>query len=210
MARHESPAVGDSTTHAEPPPWDEAPPAHNEVPPAYDEAPPAYEDAPSAYEDDLFLDPDSGHGPDEDAVLPVLQSFEDVVALAEAKRELKLKNALLEQVRLVHFKPGNIELNPLPAAPQQLTQELMRKLRAWTGRVWIVAVSDKEGAEPLGIKRRAEAEREIELVRAHPAVKEMLQHFPGARIAAVRATAPAPVADGGEEEPEQFSEDGTN
>ena len=52
----------------------------------------------------------------EPAALPELQSFEDVVALAEAKRDLKLKHALLEQVRLVHFKPGNIELNPLPQA----------------------------------------------------------------------------------------------
>ena len=43
-----------------------------------------------------------------------LQSFDDVVALAEAKRDLKLRNALLEQVRLVHFKPGKIEVNPLP------------------------------------------------------------------------------------------------
>ena len=35
-----------------------------------------------------------------------LKSFEDVVALAEAKRDLKLKHALVEQVRLVRFKPG--------------------------------------------------------------------------------------------------------
>ena len=30
----------------------------------------------------------------------------------------------------------------------------MRKLKAWTGRVWIVAVSDEEGAAPLGVQRR--------------------------------------------------------
>ncbi|ODS01654.1 hypothetical protein AUC69_05130 [Methyloceanibacter superfactus] len=142
---------------------------------------------------------------------PVLKSFEDVVALAEAKRELKLKNALLEQVRLVHFKPGNIELNPLPAAPQQLTQELMRKLKAWTGRVWIVAVSDKEeGAETLGAQRRAREAREIEQVRAHPAVQEVLLHFPGARITDVRPTAQAAEHDDSAEEPETFTEDGTN
>ncbi|MGH6831898.1 MAG: DNA polymerase III subunit gamma/tau, partial [Methyloceanibacter sp.] len=79
------------------------------------------------------------------AALPELKSFEDVVALAEAKRDLKLKHALLEQVRLVQFKPGTLEINPLPQAPRELGQELMRKLKAWTGRVWIVAVSDEEG-----------------------------------------------------------------
>jgi DNA polymerase-3 subunit gamma/tau len=145
--------------------------------------------------------------------LPSPQNFEDVVALAEQKRELKLKNALLEQVRLVHFKPGHIELNPLPAASPDLLQELMRKLKTWTGRVWIVAVSDEEGAEPLGAQRRARQAREIEQVRAHPAVQEVLQHFPDARIASVRpASQPASEESPSEdaEAEEDYKDDGTN
>ena len=143
------------------------------------------------------------------APLPELNSFDDVVALAEAKRDLKLKHALLEQVRLVRFKSGTIELSPLPQAPRELGQELMRKLKAWTGRVWIVALSDEEGAVPLGQQRREREAREIETVREHPAVKQVMQHFPGARIAAVRPVVePASPADGAE--PEEFKEDGTN
>jgi DNA polymerase-3 subunit gamma/tau len=144
--------------------------------------------------------------------LAVLRSFEDLVELAGEKRDLKLKNALLEQVRLVHFKPGNLELNPLPAAPGDFAQELMRKLKSWTGRVWIVAVSDKEGAEPLGAQRRAQEAREIDKVRAHPAVQEVLQHFPGARITEVRPTAPAVSDDEPQHEfkDQEFKDDGTN
>jgi DNA polymerase-3 subunit gamma/tau len=155
--------------------------------------------------------------PDDDepepAPLPELKSFEDVVALAESKRDLKLKHALLEQLRLVHFKPGNLEINPLPSAPRELGQELMRKLKAWTGRVWIVAVSDEEGAPPLGVQRREKEARDIEKVREHPAVKEVMQHFPGARIASVRPAAkPAAAQPPAEEaaEPDAFKEDGTN
>ena len=139
-----------------------------------------------------------------------LQSFEDVVALAEAKRDLKLKNALLEQVRLVHFKPGNIELNPLPTAAPDLLQDLMRKLKRWTGRVWIVATSEQEGAEPLGAQRRVREAREIEALRAHPAVKEVLQYFPDARIAAVRSTAHAAEDDTENVPEEKLKNDGTN
>ncbi len=112
------------------------------------------------------------------APLPELKRFEDVVALAEAKRDLKLKHALLEQIRLVQFKPGTIEINPLPQAPRELGQELMRKLKAWTGRVWIVAVSDEEGALPLGVQRREKEARDIEAIRQHPAVQEVLRAFP--------------------------------
>ncbi len=141
---------------------------------------------------------------------PEPKSFEDVVALAEAKRDLKLKHALVEQVRLVRFKPRTLELNPLPQAPRELGQELMRKLKAWTGRVWIVAVSDEEGAAPLGVQRREKEAREIEQVREHPAVKQVMQHFPGARIAAVRPTAEPASQQDAAAAPEQLKEDGTN
>jgi DNA polymerase-3 subunit gamma/tau len=141
-------------------------------------------------------------------VAPQLKSFEDVVALAETKRDLKLMHALLEHVRLVQFKPGTIEVNPVPQAPRDLTQELMRKLKMWTGRVWIVAVSDETGADPLGVQRRAKEAREIEAIREHPAVKEVMQHFPGARIAAVRPT-PQPEAEADvPDEPDELKEDG--
>ena len=142
------------------------------------------------------------------------KSFEEVVALAEEKRDLKLKHALSEQVRLVRFRPGHLELNPLGTAPKELGQDLMRKLKAWTGRVWIVALSGEEGAAPLGVQRREREAREIERICDHPDVKQVLQHFPGARIAAVRATAseeppapPAEIDDGAEAE---FKEDGTD
>jgi DNA polymerase-3 subunit gamma/tau len=164
-------------------------PAETAVPPAFDRA------------DDQQPEPRE--------TTPELKSFDDVVALAEAKRDLKLKHALLEQVRLVHFKPGNIEVNPLPQAPRDLTQELMRKLKGWTGRVWIVAVSDEKGAEPLGIQRREKEAREIEAIREHSAVKEVMQHFPGARIAAVRPTPEPEPESAAPEEPDELKEDGT-
>jgi DNA polymerase-3 subunit gamma/tau len=132
------------------------------------------------------------------------------VALAESKRDLKLKHALVEQVRLVRFKPGTIEINPLPQAPRELGQELMRKLKAWTGRVWMVAVSDEEGAAPLGVQRREREAREIERVREHPSVKKVMQHFPGARITAVRPVVEPAPQDDAADEPDALKEDGTN
>ena len=139
------------------------------------------------------------------------KSFEEVVSLAEEKRDLKLKHALSEQVRLVRFRPGNLELNPLPNAPKELGQDLMCKLKAWTGRVWIVALSGEEGAAPLGVQRREREAREIERIREHPDVKQVLEHFPGARIAAVRATpSEEPPAEIDERAEQDFKEDGTD
>ncbi len=173
-------------------------------------APSAPERAPARAQKDHVVPPES-EDPAPPVELPAPQSFEDVVALADEKRDLKLKNALLEQVRLVRFKPGHLELNPLPAAAPDLLQELMRKLKAWTGRVWIISPSDQEGAEPLGAQRRAQADREMEQLRAHPAVQEVLQHFPGARIAEVRATSQAAPEERATEAPDDdLKDDGTN
>ncbi len=138
------------------------------------------------------------------------QSFEDLIALAAEKRDLKLKNALTEQVRLVRFRPGHLELNPLESASKELGHELMRKLKAWTGRVWIVVVSGEEGAPPLGAQRRAREAREIEDIRRHPQVKQVLEQFPGARIAAVRHAARDEARSGPDEAEEEFKEDGTD
>ena len=183
------------------------PPARSESSPATAQAPAASEDPPPRESENPAPEPEAEPEPE----APNLQSFEDVVALADAKRDLKLKNALLEHVRLVHFKPGQIELNPLPTAKPDLLQELMRKLKGWTGRVWIVSTSEQEGSEALGAQRRAQEAREIEQLQAHPAVQEVLQHFPDARIAEVRSTAQGTDDEENGEAPEdEFKNDGTN
>jgi DNA polymerase-3 subunit gamma/tau len=70
-------------------------------------------------------------------------------------------------------------------------------------------VSDEEGAAPLGVQRREKEARAIADIREHPAVKEVMQHFPGARIAAVRKVVePTPAEEA--DEPDELKEDGTN
>ena len=53
---------------------------------------------------------------------------------------------------------------------------------------------------------------DMQAVREHPSVKKVMQHFPGARIAAVRPVAePAPQEpDSDAPAPDEFKEDATN
>jgi hypothetical protein len=62
------------------------------------------------------------------------------------------------------------------------------------------------------VQRREREAREIERIRDHPEVKQVLEHFPDARIAAVRPTKreappPAEIDDSADTE---FREDGTD
>jgi DNA polymerase-3 subunit gamma/tau len=114
-------------------------------------------------------------------------SFEDIVAHAGKLRDIKLKIALEEQVELVQFGPGFLEIHALEGAPKNLAPDLARKMQAWSGERWIVSLSEARGMEPLGARRRAEEAQAVEAIRKHPAVKNVMQHFPDAEIKSVRS-----------------------
>ena len=120
--------------------------------------------------------------------LPQPRSLADIVALAEADRDLLLCRALEEQVRLVRMSPGNVELRLLEGAPRTLANELGKRLERWTGERWMVAVSDEEGEKTLGEARRETEARELEAIKSHEAVKAVFEKFPDAEITAVRPT----------------------
>jgi DNA polymerase III subunit gamma/tau len=113
--------------------------------------------------------------------------FEDVVALAAQHRDIQLKLALERDVRLVRFEDGAIEFSTAPGASAQLAQTLARRLQEWTGRRWMVAVSNEAGAASLKEVADARAQEAIDGVRADPLVRRALDVFPGAEIVAVRA-----------------------
>ena len=121
------------------------------------------------------------------AALPIVRSFAEVVELAGARREAKLKVHLEEHVSLVKFDPaGSIELHLLPGAPKELANELREKLNAWTGKRWMVALSKAPGEPTIGQVQRERAAAEIRDVQRHPAVAAVLQQFPDAEITSVR------------------------
>jgi DNA polymerase-3 subunit gamma/tau len=115
---------------------------------------------------------------------PRLDAFTDVVRLAEAKRDLRLKVELESYVHLIAFENGRIELRLHEKAPPDLPQRLMMRLKEWTGRIWAISVNAQEtGRETLRDARTAE-------VLAHPLVKKALDVFPGAEILVIRDPKP--------------------
>jgi DNA polymerase-3 subunit gamma/tau len=116
----------------------------------------------------------------------VIGRFEDLVALADERRDLFMRTALERNVRLVRFEDGRLEIALEPAAPRTLVNDISRKLGEWTGRPWMVVVSSEPGQPTLRAQAEAlQAERELG-VQADPLVRKVLAKFPGAQIVAVR------------------------
>ncbi len=120
---------------------------------------------------------------------PCLRRFEDVVALADARRRIDIKIALERDVHLVRFEEGSIEFKLAPGGPRTLPNDLSRLLEEWTGRRWLITLSQEAGAPTLAQVARAAVETRRQGAAGHPLVQEVLARFPGAQIVDVRETA---------------------
>ena len=127
-----------------------------------------------------------------------IASFPEMIALAAEKRDITVKMALERDVRLVHCEDGRLEIGVEPSAPKTLVHDLSRKLSAWTGKRWMVVVSQEQGAPTLRAQadeRKAELERSVE---NDPLVQAVLNRFPGAKVVGVTQSAPAVEASEGD------------
>jgi DNA polymerase-3 subunit gamma/tau len=147
--------------------------------------------------------------PAAEALAPAPVDFQGLVALVAEKREAILHANLVNNVHLVRYEPGVIEFRLEPQAPKNLAGQLQGLLQDWTGRRWMVGVSNAEGRPTLRQQQLDGAQRLRQETAEHPLVKAVKHVFPEASIVTVRErAAPEPPAEpaGDEEnggEPEQ-------
>jgi DNA polymerase-3 subunit gamma/tau len=128
-----------------------------------------------------------------------LKSLADIVALADAQRDIAFKVLVKRCIRLVRIEPGRIDVSLTGDAPKMLLNDLTTKLRAWTGRNWLVSLSKEEGGQTLAEMESAKRETAFLDAKSDPTVAAILARFPGAKIIDVRIP-DAPEADTGEAE----------
>ncbi len=149
----------------------------------------------------------------DDAVPQIrLDSFADVVALAQARRDIQLKMALERDVRLVRFETGTLEFEAGPTASPLLAQQIGKRLQEWTGQRWMVAVVSSGGAPSLREEANLAERAKRAEVAADPLVRKVMEAFPGAEIVAVhslldRALPPVAAVEAGTEDDVAYIED---
>ena len=113
-------------------------------------------------------------------------SLADIAALADANRDMAFKILLKRCVRLVRVEPGRLDVSLIGDAPKTLLGDLTVKLKAWTGRNWMVSLSREEGGATLAELEASKRETAILDAKSDPAVASILARFPGARVIDVR------------------------
>lgn len=119
-------------------------------------------------------------------------TFDHVVELIRANRDVKLLVDVEGGIRLANYQPGRIEFVTHPKAPNDLAQRLGQKLQLWTGNRWAVTLVNEGGRETIAEKRDA-ADIAIKAEAAeHPLLKAVFDAFPSARIIDIKT--PAEIA----------------
>ncbi|MCR9124696.1 MAG: DNA polymerase III subunit gamma/tau [Rhodobacteraceae bacterium] len=121
-----------------------------------------------------------------EAALDRFPTFEHVVELIRANRDVKLLVDVETCVKLVAYQPGRIDFTPTADAPRDLAARLGARLQGWTGNRWAVSVTGTGGAPTIAERRDAADLALREQALTHPLVKEVLGRFPAASITAIR------------------------
>ncbi|MFU1479427.1 DNA polymerase III subunit gamma/tau [Roseovarius sp. C7] len=161
---------------------------------------PASDGAPSQYRRDTDTLPTAGSGYaptassagqtatalDADQALARYPSFEHVLELIRANRDVKLLVEVENCLRLAAYRPGRIEFAPTPDAAPDLAQKLGSALQRWTGNRWAVTVVGEGGGETIAEKRDA-ARLALEAeAKKHDLVQAVIANFPSAKILDIR------------------------
>ena len=111
-----------------------------------------------------------------------INRFEDFVALAEEHRNIAMRSALENHVRLISFEDGRIEFSLTKTASGTLANDIKACLLEWTGTPWAVVIARDGGDDPLRIQRDEENKQRTRDAEEDPVVAAVLQTFPGSKV----------------------------
>ena len=121
----------------------------------------------------------------ETALLQEPKTLEEIVSLLEAGGKFMLASYVMQYVRLVRIKGHQLEMACAENSPASLVQDLTHALRELTSQRWLVIVSQETGKATLKEQAEARKQKEIDLAKQAPVVKQVLQIFPNAEITGV-------------------------
>jgi len=115
-----------------------------------------------------------------------LRSLEEVVALAEEHREVRLRTEIEDYVHLVSFEPGRIDFRPAARAPANLAGRMKTKLEEWTGGSWAISVSNEGGAATIREAQEDEWANQVADAKKDALVAAAFAAYPDAEVVDIK------------------------
>ncbi|MDI9409312.1 MAG: DNA polymerase III subunit gamma/tau [Candidatus Pacebacteria bacterium] len=125
--------------------------------------------------------------------IAIPQNFNELVALAEARRDFNLMMELRKNCLVDSFAEGRIELTVIESPSPKFANHLSSQLSKWTRRAWVIslnqgAAGDRQTIAQFEQKQKSE---ELEWARSHALTSAFLKLFPDAEIKVLPITDPS-------------------
>ncbi len=106
----------------------------------------------------------------------VPKSFEDIIELVRLNKNIRLQYDLENNVSLVSFEKGKIELNILNN-DEKILFTLSNKLQEWTNEKWLIVSSSAQGQKTIKEVRDDDKFELQSLIKEHPIYKKAIMEF---------------------------------
>ena len=118
----------------------------------------------------------------EKSIKAKINSFEDIVKLANQENEIELKYDLERNVKLVNFRNGTIDISFNEKLNKNFIKILTEKLYSWTGERWIISLNKKIGDKTLFEKKNESKNNQIIEAKKNDYIKKLLDAFDDADL----------------------------
>ena len=116
--------------------------------------------------------------------ITTINSYEKIIDIAGQNKNLILKKFLQEDVRLVSFESGHIDIN-VNEGNEEIIKDLIAKLYEWTEQRWIINVSTKRGEDTILEKEKQKQDNIIDELSNTDDMKKVFEAFPETEITSV-------------------------
>jgi len=104
------------------------------------------------------------------------KGFEDIIELVRLNKNIRLQYDLENNVSLVSFEKGKIELNILNN-DEKILFNLSNKLQEWTNEKWLIVSSSAQGQKTIQEVRDDDKFELQSLIKEHPIYKKTIMEF---------------------------------
>ena len=111
-----------------------------------------------------------------------IKSLNDLIDLCNVKKEVKLKYELENNVNLVSFEHGRIEISINEKLEKDFIKILSAKLLEWTNERWMIALSKKTGEKSKKESDKDAKNKLFENAKKTETYKKILQTFSDAEL----------------------------
>ena len=115
-----------------------------------------------------------------------INTFEDIVKLANQENEIELKYDLERNVKLVSFRNRTIDISFNEKLNKNFIKILTEKLYSWTGERWIISLNKKIGEKTIFEKKNESKINQINEAKKNEKIKVLLETFDDADLISVQ------------------------